>query len=266
MKKKLVFLLILASSFTRIDAQVRRSDWQYGVVLETDNPVYVIAAYYLTSEIPSILMGTEETVNFIYKNRWWYPLFIRHRANIINKLEFDNGKASVYPKGWGFDGIDWRLLNYTVGYHLGYLSRVSPFGFDIQASYSQDGFRVRMPSDEKAQNVVKKMVSGTALLRIRMGKYETASINPVLEIGGRYDHAFHYHDNTIDDKDAVNNGFTGIVGLGFTTTNSHVSWSLRYEHAFYDYYNKDFTFNGVPIFSGAKSTFGKLGASVSYGF
>ena len=110
------------------------------------------------------------------------------------------------------------------------------------------------------------MLSTTALLKIRLLKYDSYRINPVIELGGSYNYAFHYHDDVINGKDAVNNGFTGVIGLGFTNTETHVSWSLRYEHSFYDFYNKNYIYEGNPIFAGSKSTFGRLGIAISYGF
>lgn len=58
--------------------------------------------------------------------------------------------------------------------------------------------------------------------------------------------------------------FTGE--LGFTNTETHMSWLLLYGHSFYDFYNKDFIYEGFPIYEGSKSAFGKLGVAVSYAF
>lgn len=260
LKKK--FFLVFIFSFLSASsgyAQIGRSDWSYGPVFQSDNFIY-------NALFTGLQMIDED--GFVAENSWWIPS-VRYRANIIQRMEFDSGKAEIYPKFWGFSSIstmDWTFRNFSAGYHLGWLSRVFPIGFDIQADYVQDGYKIKMPNSEDKQSIIKRMLSATALLRIRLLQYDTNRINPIIEIGGSYNYALHYHDDYIHDKDAVNNGFTGIIGLGFTNTETHMTWALRYEHSFYNYYNKDFIFNGAPIFSGAKSTFGKLGASLTYSF
>lgn len=274
MSKKMLFyavLMLLALFSYKVKAQIGRSEWSYGVILQSDNIVY--------SELGSILSfcpvfivaanedqeQMEKVEEFYVKNLWWIPSF-RYRANIVQSMDFPEGKATVYPKAWGLSNWDWKLNNYSVGYHVGYLSRIYPIGFDLQADYIQDGYKIKMKGADEKKTIVKRMFSATALLKVRLLKYDANRINPVIELGGGYHYAFHYHDDVINDKGAVKNGFTGIIGIGFTNTETHFSWSLRYEHSFYDFYNEDFVYEGVPVFAGTKSTFGKLGVAVSYGF
>lgn len=250
--------------------QLSRGEWSYGVVFETDNFIYNLIGTNLRGLPATIAYAIgedkfEKTSEFYAKNLWWIPDF-RYRANIVQKLEFANGNAVIHPKAWGFGGIDWGFNNYAVGYHVGYLSRTNPFGFDLQVSYWQDGYKIDLPQSDMSMKIVKRMVSTALLGKIRIGKYESSRINPILEIGASYNYAFHYHDDFINDKDAVNNGFNGIVGLGFTNTETHLSWSLRYEHSFFNFYNRDFTYEGQKIFDGSKSRFGRLGIALSYGF
>ena len=264
--------MLLALLFSgNVKAQIGRSDWSCGVIVQTDNFVYSALGKAITYLPAAIAVAGENQArmdkvgNFYYDNLWWIPDF-RYRANVVQDMEFAAGKATVYPKAWGFSDLDWGLKTYSVGYHVGYLSRIFPLGFDVQVDYAQDGFKIRMDGSSDKNAIVKRMLSGTALLKIRLLAYDAHRINPVIEIGGGYNYALHYHDDVINDKDAVNNGFVGVVGLGFTNTETHVSWSLRYEHAFYDFYNEDFLYQGTPVFEGAKSTFGRLGVAVTIGF
>ena len=263
--KNNIFLmtLFLLSFFPKeINAQIKRSDWYCNPVIQTDNFIYSGVGVILESEAVALFDGAYE---FFIKNQWFIPQF-RYRANVIQEMEFDAGKATVYPKAWGFGRIDWAFRNYSVGYKFGYLSRLFPVGFEIEADYVQDGYQVKFPWSDKKSNMIKRMISASAIVKIRFLNYEDNLINPILEVGGSYNYALHYKDGLVNDKDAVNNGFTGIIGLGFTNTNSHVTWSLRYEHAFYDFHNENFVYDGKKIFSGARSKFGRLGASISYSF
>lgn len=266
-------MIILAFSLipTMLRAQIGRNDWSYGLVIGTDNLLYSELGTTLTvlpSTIATIMEeeGTIESAGSFYeKNKWWLPQF-RYRANIVQKMEFAGNNATLFPKVWGLSHWDWALRNYSIGYHVGYLSRLYPIGFDIQADYAQDGFQLQMDGSDERQSIIKRMWSFTGLIKIRLLKYDSHRINPVIELGGSYNHAFHYHDDLINDVDAVNNGFNCIIGLGFHNTETHISWSLRYEHAFYDFYNDEFIYNGHPIFADSKSTFGRLGIAISYGF
>ncbi len=247
---------------TCVKAQIRRSDWQFGVVARTDNLIYTQGAELLVKILP-ILSGRENVAVFYAKNMWWIPEF-RYRPTLVQKMEFGGEKAKVYPKSWGWNHMDWCFDSYTVGYHVGYLPRTSHVGFDVQVDYAQDGFKIKMPDAEEKIKVKKRMVSGTVLARIRLLDYTKARLNPVLEIGGSYDYAFYYKDKVINDKDAVNSGFNGIIGLGFTNTETHFSFSLRYQHSFYDFYDEDFEYEGVQIFKDHKSKIGKLETTLTF--
>lgn len=264
-------LLVLVLLPFNLYAQIGRSEWSYGTVLQTDNLVYSTVGT-LIPALPLFIVAASDdddkidsTINFLEQNKWWIPTF-RYRANIIQKMEFAGKKATLYPRKWGFSGWDWELNNYSIGYHVGYLSRLYPIGFDVQADYIQDGYGIEYEGSNDKYTIIKRMISATALLKIRLLKYDSNRINPVIELGSSYNYAFHYHDNFINDKNAVNNGFTGIIGLGFTNTETHLSWSLRYEHSFYNFYNKSYHYNDDPIFADSKSKFGRLGVAMSIGF
>lgn len=264
-----VAFLCLATGISH--AQISRSEWTFGPVIQTDNLVYSNVVGPIIPAIPAIIVsavkgeGMEGLDNFYDSNKWWYPLF-RYRANVVQDLSVNNKKLTLFPKAWGLSGWDWSFDNYSVGYHFGYLSRLTPFGFDVELDYVQDGYKYKYEDSKKKEKMIKRMITGTALLKLRLLKYDSNAFNPVIEIGGAYNQALSYKDHMLNDKNAVNSGFSGIIGLGYTGTDSHISWSVRYEHAFYNFYNKHFMYNGEAIFKDSKSKFGRLGFALSYGF
>ena len=271
---KRVFLyamLSMLSSFLlleRSNAQIGRNDWSFGPVFQTSNPFYYALAE-ATVMVPSFIVNDDEFSRFYRKNQWWIPE-CRYRFNVVKKIEFNGEKATFYPKFsqmWGLESwskVDWGLRTFALGYHVGWLSRTYPVGFDFQLDYAQEGYKIILPDSEDKIKIAKQMLSATALAKIRLLKYESNHLNPILEIGGSYNYALNYKDDFIHDKDAVNNGFTGIIGLGFVNTDAHIQWSLRYEHTFYDFYNKDFEYKGQKIFEDSKSTFGRIGGAISF--
>ena len=268
--KLLLFLFFLLVHHSSIQAQIVRGDWSYGPVIQTDNYLYFTLANEL-SHLPASISFVNEDYDaflkksyFYYKNEWWIPTFY-YRANIVQKMEFPDDIATLYPKTWGLSHWDWSLRNYALGYHIGYLSSVSPIGFDLQADYIHDGYLLKMDKSSETQEIIKKMLSATALIKVRFMDFDKFRLNPVLELGGSYNYAFHYHDDAINDRDAVNDGFTWIVGLGYISENRFSS-SLRYERLLYEFYNTKYLYKGKAVFAGAKSTFGKLAIAVSYNF
>ena len=197
---------------------------------------------------------------------------MRYRLPVVNKMEFGDQDVKVYPRFsdyWGpksYSKQDWRFRSFSAGYHIGWLSRISPIGFDFQADFAQEGYELKFPDIEEKMKTTKQMLSTTLLAKIRLMKYESNRINPVIGIGGSYNYTLRYKDDITHDKDALNNGFTGIIDLGFINTEAHIQWSLRYEHTFYNFYNKDFELNGMKIYEDSKSTFGRIGAVFTYSF
>lgn len=265
----LVFLFAVCSVKPSV-AQIERSDWTYGPVLYTDNFVYWLLADAAVT-LPLWCSYDEDVYKFYENNRWWIPE-MRYRLNVVQNMEFNGQDATLYPRFsdyWGpksYSKMNWGIRTFSVGYHVGWLSRIAPIGFDFQADYAQEGYKLKLPESEEKMKITKQMLSATLLAKIRLMKYESNRLNPVIGIGGSYNYALHYKDDIIHDKDAVNNGFMGIVDLGFINTEAHIQWSLRYEHTFYDFYNKDFELDGKKIFEDSNSSFGRIGAVLTYSF
>jgi hypothetical protein len=282
MKTKIKFsvAILLLSFFTiNADAQIKRNGWYGNPIIGTDNPIYYVALEKVVSLLtPQSEKGynlandreiddeRDKLVKKLSKTSFFLPR-IDYRVPLVHKMKFANGNARIHPKLAGLSHIDWPFRNYSLGYRVGYMPRVSHIGIELEADYIQDGYQVRMPDKyDVEQSIIKRMLSGKLLLQYRFGKYDESNTNFLGIIGGAYNYALHYHDKEINDKDAVNNGFVGTIGFGAVFPQYHTTLSLRYEHAFYDFYNDKYIHNDQPVFEGSKSSFGKLLLSMDYSF
>lgn len=261
MTKLAVIALLLVDCAPKANAQVRRSEWVAEPIITTTNPIYSGVAMFATA-IAETAAGLDDE-ELSTSARFWIPSFT-YKWHAIKSLEIDGEKAKFRHK------MDWSLKNYSVGYRLGYMSRTMPIGFEIQANYEQENMAYQMPGDEDYRESTKTMLVPTALLKVRFGNYTTNSVCPVLELGGSYDYALSYKEKnqgeTINNKDFINSGFSGIVGVGFNIPSTHLHWTLRYSHQFYKYYNKDAGLNGEQLNFNEKSTFGTFMLVSSYTF
>lgn len=258
--KKILILMLGAFLVISANAQIKKGEWTVGPVITTTNPIYSGVATLLLQGIEAVACGEN---GFPPSAQLIYPDF-SYNWHAIKKLEINDNKAKFQHK------MDWELKNYSVGYRFGYMSRTIPLGFELQANYEQESMSYKFPNDENYRDITKTMLVPVALLKIRFGSYATESINPVLEVGGSYDYALSFKekhgDTTIKGKEYVNNGFSGIVGLGITIPLTHVSFSIRYSHKFYKYYNSEAEYNGKMLDFNEKSTFGTFTVASSYAF
>lgn len=272
MKKNMTKLAAIAALLTvcipKANAQVQRSEWTAGPIITTTNPIYSGAAMVAEGTIAAIYCGVDMEDGTAKRDlpssaKFWMPMFT-YKWHAIKSMKIDDEKAKFRHK------MDWSLKNYSVGYRLGYMSRTAPLGFEIQANYEQVNMAYKMPEDEDYRDATKTMFVPTALLKVRFGSYTTGAFCPTLEIGGSYDYALSYKEKsegeTIKNKDLVNSGFSGIVGIGFTIPSTHWHWNLRYSHQFYKYYNKDAELDGQKLNFNEKSTFGTFMLVSSYAF
>lgn len=270
-KNKLLFVALttmLTIFTTNANAQVQRGEWTSGPIITTTNPIYSGAAEVLQETIIAIACGYDPEDNTTEHSLpastpYWLPTYT-YKWHAIKSMEIDGEKAKFRHK------MDWSLKSYSIGYRLGYMSRTIPLGFEIQANYEQENMAYKMPDEENYRDATKTMFVPTALLKVRFGSYTKGSFNPTLELGGSYDYTLSYKEKadneTIKNKKLVNNGFSGIVGLGFTIPSTHWHWNLRYAHKFYKYYNKDAEIDGEKLNFKEKSTFGTFMIVASHAF
>ena len=259
--KVAVCTALLTLSMPKADAQIQRSEWIAGPVITTTNVYYSAAGMAAGYGLGALVYGNNDE-NYPKSSQFWMPTFGVNLRTYSMKL--DGEKAKFRNK------TDMSLHNYSVGYRLGYMSRNSPLGFEIQANYEQKYFAYKMPEESNYTEATRTMFVPTALLKVRFGDYYNDKICPLLELGGSYDYTLSYkektEDKTIKKKDLVNNGFSGIVGLGCNVPTAHLYLTLRYTHQFYKHYNKDAEINGEKLNLKEKSTFGNFLLSTIYTF
>lgn len=256
MRKSITLLLFLLLFTGVVKAQISRGEWSYGPVITTTNNFYGnLAQTLIFGNIPFLASDSEA---FMLNNRWWIPSSW-NKYTIMQKVETPMGKMSA--KWW-----DWKLKNYSVGYHIGYMPKSFPVGFDFQVDYERKGMELKLSGANNYTSYSKQMVTPTMLLKIRLGDYASNRLNPIVEMGGSYDYAFSCKGD-FTDINSINNGFSGIIGIGFVNTETHLSVILRYEHDFYDYFNQKFTPDGTLCpYKDCKTAFSCLSVAFIIGF
>lgn len=263
MKKTFVSILTLLSLTLATSAQVKRGVWDLGPVVTTTNTVYGMLAQNITHYgVGGFVCIDEEDamkyVTFMNKNRWWIPTF-RDKFNVMQQIKTPDGKAKM--KWW-----DWGLRNYSLGYHVGYMSYTAPIGFDVQVDYERQSWKAKMPGQNDFKDYAKQMVVPTALLKFRLGDFAENQFNFIVEAGAKYNYAFKAKGD-YDDEESVENGFTGVFGIGLVNPSTHTTLQVRYEHDFFDYFDKDFTTEtGLKPYEDVKTKHGALGLFLSIAF
>lgn len=256
MKKILFFSFSLFLLQGTVKAQVKRGLWEYGPVITTTNNGYGWVAENLKTV--GFASAERDGINFWNKNRWWIPSF-RARFDVLKDIDTPSGDVKVK---WA----DWGLRNYSIGYHVGYLSYVSPIGFDVQVDYEKQNWSSKFLGQEDYMNYEKQMVVPTVLLKTRIGDFATNAINVIVEAGAKYNYVLSAKGD-YDEVKSLNNGFTGVFGIGIINSFSHLTVQLRYEYDFFDYFNKDFSPNGtLKPYEGYSSKHATLNLYTSFGF
>lgn len=150
------------------------------------------------------------------------------------------------PEGHVKMGSPWRrtfsnpfkkLGDFNIGLSMSYDNMNTPFGFYVHAKYKST--EVIMKDDNVMDSRAHYFEPGAGL-RLLFGKVF------VVEAGASYDYAFKYRGEW--DKDGtkvINSGVCGDLGIGLTIANEgfdkRASFLLKYQHPFYNYFNKDYT-------------------------
>ena len=110
----LVSTLVTFCTENKTYAQIGRSDWTYGLVLQTDNPIYSLVGDFATF-LPALCINDAEKSNIFYHDsRWWFPE-VRWRYRVVKRMEFSGQKATIHPKfseQWGpksWSKLDWGI-------------------------------------------------------------------------------------------------------------------------------------------------------------
>lgn len=254
MKKFLLVFILLLLINSPAKAQITRGLWEYGPVITTNNNGYG----WVTENLKTFGFASLDGVEFWNKNRWWIPSF-RSRFDLVKDIDTPAGDVKVK---WA----DWGLRNYSLGYHVGYLSYVIPLGFDVQVDYEKQNWRSLFPGRDGYKNYEKQMIVPTILLKTRIGDYTRGTFNVILEAGAKYNCVLSAKGD-YDQVKSLNNGFTGVFGIGVINSYSHFAIQLRYEHDFFDYFNSNFSPNGTSKpYDGVTSKHGTFNLYTSFGF
>lgn len=257
MKKYIILLASLFLVQSSMNAQVKRGMWEYGPVITTTNNAYGWVAENI--KMLAFAAGGSSGISFCNSNRWWIPTF-RARFDMLKDIDTPYGDAKVK---WA----DWGLRNFAVGYHIGYLSYVKPIGFDFQVDYEKQNWRAKFPGQSSYTNYEKQMIVPTMLVKTRIGDFAENKMNVIIEAGAKYNYVFDAKGD-YDEKESVKNGFTGVFGVGVINTMIHLTVQLRYEHDFFDYFDKDFSPKGTTLkpYEGYSSKHGSFNLYTSFGF
>ena len=235
-------------------AQVTRGLWEYGPVITTTNNGYG----WFAENIKAFGFAVGEAGEFWNNNRWWIPSF-RAKFDVMKSVDSPNDDIKV--KWW-----DWGVRNFSIGYHVGYLSYIYPIGFDLQIDYEKQNWRMKSTVQDDYTSYDKQMIVPTLLLKTRIGDFTNKKCNVIVEAGAKYNYAFRARGE-YNDVESINNGFTGVIGLGLINSYSHFTMQLRYEHDFFDYFNQDFSPNGIiKPYDGVTTKHGTLNLFTSFGF
>ena len=249
----LIIGLLLMFYTSEAKCQIRSVEWDGGFILTTENHYYAGVLDALAQLSANLPFGLQ--------------VESRYRVSAFRRIWLDESEAKLRTctKCWGYEFIGlahWKLKNYAVGYHIGFIPRHGfPLGLELECLYDQEGYKVKIPRDgskEDKQWMVKRQWSPTALVRLRLGSWLQNNDVTELMFGARYNNAFYYKDKWINDKNAVNSGLSYIFGInGFSLIgqifDGHFSEGARVEIMNYDFYNKDFVYNGDKIYQNSKS-------------
>lgn len=221
-KKILILIVVLVALFaTNVNGQVQRGFWDWGPTVEiSSNPMYAYLGGCIEMMIPRFghagsfgrASGTEK---FILNRRVQTPF------------------GEVRNKPWW----DWVPRNFAVGFRGGYTPMTSVMGFEVALKYERQNWRLKMPGAEDYVNYSKQMLTPEASLNFSIGSM-TSSFRLCLEPGVRYNLALSAKGD-YNDKDYVNNGMTGLFGIGCNFLNTF-KILIRYERDFFDFFNEDF--------------------------
>ena len=254
MKKSQLLIIALLLMHSAAKAQISRGLWEYGPVITTTNNGYG----WVAENLKVYGLACANGMGFANENRWWIPTF-RSRFDVVKDIDTPEGDVKVK---WA----DWGLKNYSIGYHLGYMSYVAPIGFDVQVDYERQTWRAKFPGKDSYTNYRKQMIVPTVLLKTRFGDFAKHTFNVVAEAGAKYNCVIGAKGD-YDKTKSLNNGVTGVVGLGVINTVTHFSLQVRYEHDFFDYFNEDFSPDGsTKPYEGVTSKHGAINLYCCFAF
>ena len=236
----LALMLLGSSAIANAGNGIKRSEWDFRPEITTGNFVYFFPAFCANLFLAYKLTKTDLRDNPDASSLpWWYPQ-VGWRTTFVSDAmiggeNWQKAKVNIF---------DWTDPGCSIGFCVNFTSKQVPFGFRFKVAYDHQNFKAK--KDKKVNDWTsfsKDMIVPEAALKILFGKYRTSEGMFVLSLGARYDYAFNAK-GLYDGKDAVNNGFSGIIGFEVARPSEHVQIGLNYAIPFYKYFNEDFTPDG----------------------
>ena len=237
----LLALLLLSCSMANAGNGIKRSEWDFRPEITTGNVVYWLGGLFGSMLLEQKLAGKSLSEDYNPADRpWWYPQ-IGWRSVFIDSAAFGEYKNSSFDtKGNMFD---WTDPGFSVGYAVHFTSKQVPFGFRAKIAYDHQNFKSKPKNENSYTSFSKDMIVPEVALKILFGKYRTSETMYIISLGASYDYAINAK-GLYDDKETVNSGFSGIVGLECAFPESHFQAGMHFTIPFYDYFNKDFSPDG----------------------
>lgn len=190
--------------------------WEFHPVITMSNPLY-----------GCVSMPFATTYSFIYR----HPLIPSVKTTIPKTVIISTPKGKAQIKK-----IDWCFKNFAVGYTVGCMPdpEENPVGFQFTLNYERQNLEAKLPGKSEYIDFTRHSVAPEFCMRVTLGNLY---IGFVLESGGRLNCAFKA-SGEYSDRKYVNNGFTGLYGMGFYLLGCF--FSVRYEHDYFDFFNQDF--------------------------
>jgi len=234
MRKKVLILIVVFAAVLVSNAngqKVTRGQWYLRPTVEVPNN----ALYGLIGALSGMLGEAGLTCAFTDVDSYQVQALF-YKAIVCRRVNTPFGDVRNEP--WW----DWKPRNIAAGLHWGYRPMVSPIGFDLAFGYERQNWRLKMPGADDYTNYSKQMLTPEVSLRFSFGSMES-SRRFCFEPGMRYNLALSAKGD-YNDKEYVNNGVTGLFGIGYYKSigDGSGTWLIvRYEHDFFDFFNEDFT-------------------------
>ncbi len=210
-------------------------------------------------------------------SRFHLPLQMQQNGNDIEVKEAHAGsfwKALIDENAPKYEFGDWY-----VGLKVLLIRPRSHFGGFFYLDYKNKQFKMKYPSEEYKKHVAHAIAPALGL-RINTGNF-TQTFHWVLDIGCAYNFNFQYKGSYDNKLDIINNGFSGILGVGFefmsgrrnentnnkteiATANQYFSMTLQYSKDLYNFFNSEFSPDGIIYpYKGFKNNFGYIGFTIT---
>jgi hypothetical protein len=157
-----------------------------------------------------------------------------------------------------------------------------PIGGFFTVGYQYRNFKMQYPGESEYKVHKMHIVTPAVGLFCRIGKKESI-VKLHLEAAIAYNYNWKYKGSYENNLNVVNNGFSGVYGIGVAVTPSAKQTYTRgytsrdadgavgmllvlgYRHDYFNCFNNNFTFDGVTPYKGFKNFFGYPTISLSVG-